>query len=76
MDKYSFEKQMDGIFDEAYFDFLEKYKKDPSAAETYLRYLKDVLFLDVDQTYAMFVTYDEHSVCLTQDSSPVTKSFA
>lgn len=76
-EQYEFEQAMSGIFDEGYFAFLERFKKDPSAGQTYLRYLKDVLFLDTDEHLALFKTYGDkandwrdHCVEISQDSTP------
>ena len=79
-EQYLFERDMDGIFDEAYFAFIERFKRDPAAAETYLRYLKDVLFLDTDQHLALFTSYNrpsksysDYNVENTQDTPPVPR---
>ena len=80
-EQYLFEREMDGVFDEAYFAFIERFKRDPGAAETYIRYLKDVLFLDTDQHLALFTSYnrpgksygDFSNAELTQDTPPVPR---
>lgn len=75
--QYEFEREMDGIFDEAHFAFVERFKKDPTAQETYIRYLKDVLFLDTDEHLALFATYNRprsqyegNLVEISQDTPP------
>lgn len=75
--QYEFKKAMDAILDEANRSFIERFNRDPSGAETYLRYLKDVLFLDADEHLALFKTYNSpfidrepNIVEMTQDTPP------
>lgn len=53
MSQYLFERKMDVLFDEAFYNFQKKFKENPDLAEQLLRYLKDVLILNEEEYMAL-----------------------
>lgn len=51
--QYQFERKMDVLFDEAFFNFQKKFEEDPELGEKLLRYLKDVLILNEKEYLAL-----------------------